>query len=56
MSEKPEESNGFDREAYLREVENFEDVEVVVAGRNSVKLDRKEVRGEFFFLQPLFFV
>ncbi len=32
----------FDREAYLRE-EGFEEVEVVVQGRNSVKLDRKSV-------------
>ena len=47
MAEKPDEStqNGeiFDREAYLRDVEQFEDVEVVVAGRNSVKIDRKAV-------------
>ncbi len=58
LSEKPEEgaaaaagagaatngsASGFDREAYLREVEQFEDVEVVVAGRNSVRLDRKHV-------------
>lgn len=49
LAEKQDEStaNGaiFDREAYLREVENFEDVEVVVAGRNSVKIDRKSVRN-----------
>jgi hypothetical protein len=34
----------FDREAYLKE-EGFEDVEVVVSGRNTVKIDRKEVRN-----------
>ncbi len=48
LAEKPDEStaNGaiFDRDSYLREVERFEDVEVVVAGRNNVKLDRKQVR------------
>ena len=47
LSEKPEENAGngevFDREAYLRDIENFEDIEVVVAGRNSVKIDRKHV-------------
>merc|ERR1712038_1882311 len=39
LNEKPDETtvNGaiFDREAYLKEVEEFEDVEVVVSGRNS---------------------
>ncbi len=57
LSEKPEEQqqqqNGatpssasatpFDRETYLREVEQFEDVEVVVAGRAGVRIDRKSV-------------
>ena len=38
LEEKPEESqqNGaaaFDREAYLRDVEDFDDVEIVVSGR-----------------------
>lgn len=49
LTEKPDETtqNGeiFDREAYLRDVEGFEDVEVVVSGRNAVKVDRKSVRG-----------
>ena len=57
LSEKPEEqqqqqngatpssasSTPFDRETYLREVEQFEDVEVVVAGRAGVRIDRKSV-------------
>lgn len=54
LAEKPEtNSNGeaaFDREAYLRTVENFEDVEVVVAGRNSVRIDRRQERAEKLFL------
>ena len=40
MAEKPEENGGFNREEYLREVEQFEDVEVVVAGRNSVRIGK----------------
>jgi len=47
---KPEENNGFDREQYLREVEQFEDVEVVVAGRNSVRIERSNERAEKLFL------
>ncbi|TRY62889.1 hypothetical protein TCAL_03883 [Tigriopus californicus] len=57
LSEKPEDgppsaqtNGGFDREAYLKDVEQFEDVEVVVAGRNSVKLDRKHERAEKLYL------
>ena len=46
-TESAEGQNGFDREKYLKEVEEFEDVEVVVSGRNSVKIDRKHVRGQF---------
>ena len=55
LAEKPEEqqANGevFDREAYLRDVEHFEDVEVVVSGRNAVsRIDRKKERAEKLFL------
>lgn len=39
----------FDRDQYLKE-EGFDDVEVVVAGRNSVKLDRKNERAEKLYL------
>jgi hypothetical protein len=49
LAEKPEDTaqNGevFDRDTYLRQEEGFEDVEVVVSGRNSVKIDRKTVSG-----------
>ena len=38
-------SAGFDREAYLRDVEGFEDVEVVVSGRAGVKVDKKGVKN-----------
>jgi hypothetical protein len=48
LSQKPDENvqNGevFDPEAYLRNVEQFEDVEVVISGRNSVRIDRKQVK------------
>lgn len=51
LAEKPDESatNGqiFDREAYLRS-EGFEDVEVVVAGRNSVTLGKKNQAERLF--------
>ena len=59
MAEKPEETqqqNGapgasFDRDTYLREVEQFDDVEIVVAGtNNSVRIDRKNERAEKLFL------
>jgi hypothetical protein len=45
LAERPEENGngGFDREGYLRDVEGFEEVEVVVQGRSAVKLDRKSV-------------
>jgi hypothetical protein len=52
LAEKPEENGeagGFDREAYLRNDEQFEDVEVVV-GRKSVRIDRKPERAEKLFL------
>jgi len=39
----------FDRDQYLKD-EGFEDVEVVVAGRNAVKLDRKQERAEKLYL------
>lgn len=60
LSEKPEENqNGttpaFDREAYLRDVEQVDDTEVVVAGRpppTSVQ-DRKHERAEKLFLHYL---
>ena len=55
LNEKPDETavNGaiFDREAYLRDVEEFEDVEIVVAGRNSVQVGRRtRERAEKLFL------
>ena len=53
MDAKPEENGGFDREAYLRETEEFEDVEVVVAGRTlatTAREDRKHERAEKLFL------
>ena len=53
LNEKPDEIavNGqiFDREAYLRS-DGFEDVEVVVAGRNSVRVGSKTERAEKLFL------
>ena len=39
----------FDREAYLRS-DGFEEVEVVVAGRNSVTLGKKSERAERLYL------
>ena len=54
MAEKSEENNGetpgFDREQYLREVEEFEDVEIVVGGRNTVRIERGQERAEKLFL------
>ena len=44
LEEKPEENgDAFDREAYLRNVEEFEDVEIVVPGRTVSKINRKHV-------------
>lgn len=54
MNEKPDEraENGavFDRDTYLRDTEGFDDVEVVVAGRNSVQVGKKGERAEKLFL------
>jgi len=53
LAEKPEvagEGGAFDREAYLRDTEEFEEVEVVVAGRNSVRVGSKTERAEKLFL------
>jgi len=55
LAEKPDEgatTNGqvFDREAYLRDEEGFDEVEVVVAGRNNVKVGGKGERAEKLFL------
>lgn len=54
LDDKPEDraNNGvvFDREAYLREVEGFDDREIVVSGRNSVKIGGKSERAEKLFL------
>ena len=48
MEEKPEENGEmFDREAYLRNVEEFEDVEVVVPGRTVSKINRKHVSSKY---------
>jgi len=47
LSQKPDDNpqNGevFDPDAYLRNVEQFDDVEVVIQGRNSVRVDKKQV-------------
>lgn len=54
LNEKPDETavNGavFDRESYLRNVEEFEDVEVVVTGRNNVTLGKKGERAQKLYL------
>merc|ERR1711953_28174 len=55
LNEKPDETavNGaiFDREAYLRDVEEFEDVEIVVSGRNSTYGGKRtQERAEKLFL------
>ena len=59
LEEKPKDNNNangevaFDREAYLKNVEEFEDVEVIVpgAGRTaSAKINRKRDRAEKLFL------
>jgi len=54
LAEKADEQPGsgevFDREAYLRETEGFDEVEVVVAGRNSVKVGGRSERAEKLFL------
>ena len=54
LAEKPEEANGgtpgFNREAYLRDEEQFEDVEVVVGGRSAVRIERSHERAEKLFL------
>jgi len=39
-----------DREAYLKDIEGFQDREIVVAGRNSVKIGGKRERAEKLFL------
>ena len=50
MEEKPEENgDAFDREAYLRNVEEFEDVEIVVPGRTVSKVNRKHVNMIILF-------
>lgn len=54
LNEKPDDraENGivFDRDVYLREVEGFDDREVVVSGRNSVRVGGKVERAEKLFL------
>jgi len=53
LAEKPEENGeagGFNRDQYLREVEQFDDAEVVVAGRNAVRVDKAHDRAEKLFL------
>jgi len=54
LNEKPDEraENGavFDRDTYLKDTEEFDDVEVVVAGRNSVQVGKKGERAEKLFL------
>ena len=50
MEEKQEENgDAFDREAYLRNVEEFEDVEIVVPGRTVSKVNRKHVNMIILF-------
>ena len=54
LAEKPEENNGetpgFDREDYLRNVEEFEDIEIVVGGRNTARIERGKERAEKLYL------
>ena len=56
LAEKPEENGNaanFNRDSYLRDVEQFEDVEVVVTGRGPatpVQVDRAHDRAEKLFL------
>merc|ERR1712156_70326 len=54
LAEKPEENNGetpgFDREDYLRNVEEFEDIEIVVGGRNTARIERGQERAEKLYL------
>lgn len=54
LNEKPDETpvNGaiFDRDSYLRNVEEFEDIEVVIAGRNNVTVGKGSQRGEKLYL------
>ncbi|XP_023339421.1 transmembrane protein 268 [Eurytemora carolleeae] len=54
LDNKPDDraENGvvFDREAYLRDVEGFDDTEIVVSGRNSVRVGGKTERAEKLFL------
>lgn len=55
LAEKPEDNNTFDREAYLRDTEEFEDIEVVVAGRSTTTISnsveqRMHERAEKLFL------
>ena len=54
LAEKPEENGSvpsFDRESYLRDVEQFEDIEVVVTGRSSsLRIARGQERAERLFL------
>jgi len=48
--QRPENGAVFDRELYLREVEGFDDREVVVTGRNSVRVGSKRERAEKLYL------
>lgn len=58
LAEKPEDNkaeDNFDREAYLRDIEEFEDIEVVVAGRSTTTISnsveqRNHERAEKLFL------
>jgi len=56
LDEKPEEpssaqtNGGFDRNRYLRHTEQFDDVEVVVGGRNNARVSQKSERAEKLFL------
>jgi len=54
LEEKPDETaqsgEVFDREAYLRDTEGFDEVEVVVAGRNTIRAGSRTERAEKLFL------
>lgn len=58
MEEKPDENLGrnpnsgeiFDRESYLKNTEEFEDVEIVVPGRTVSNINRKHERAEKLYL------
>jgi hypothetical protein len=53
--ENPQNGQVVDPLDYLRTVEDFDDVEVVISGRNSVRVDRKQARLSVSFFYYLKF-